>query len=139
MVDIESLVVELLDEEEDDDELDRLLSLLRDLDRFRLEPLRVLDELKRMLLRCQEEFFICQYPHPFRDDLRVFDDFDDRLLFEELYKQYFYTFTSEETYDCVFDGRVGPYSNLRVASFFFSFTKTRFSTETFHGYLYLHS
>ena len=138
MVDIESLVVELLDEEEED-ELDRLLLLLRDLDRFRLEPLRVLDELKRMSLTCQEEFFICQYPHPFRDDLCFFDDFDDRLLFEELYKQYFHIFLSEETYDCVFDGRVGPYSNLRVASFFFSFTKMRFSTEIFHGYLYPHS
>lgn len=124
IVDIESLVVELLDEEEED-ELDRLLSLLRDRDRFRLEPLPVLDELKRMQLICQEDFFICQYPHPFRDDLCFFDD---RLFFE-----------SEVPCDCAFNGRVGPYSNFRVDSFFFSFAQIRFSSEIFHEYLYLRS
>lgn len=103
IVDMESLVVELLDEEEgddDDDELDRLLSLLLvgDLNRFRFDPLPVVDELKRMSRGCQEEFFICQYPHPFRDDLCFLDDFDDRLSFEELDKQCacIYTFVSNE-------------------------------------------
>lgn len=79
----------------------------------------MVEELKRMSIGCQEEFFICQYPHPFRDDLCFFDDFDDRRSFEELYTNTMYILDPiKSTYDDIFDGRVGPYSNFRVASFF---------------------
>jgi hypothetical protein len=64
---------------------------------------------------------IRQCSHPFTDECRFFGDLVNRVFFEDLFEgkenqRIFFYF--EKTYVCKVDGKLGPYSSFRAASFF---------------------
>ena len=118
------------DEEEDDDELDRLLLVERELDvleldRFRFDPLSnetTDDELKRMGRRqCRWDAKKNKLPcfSPFRrwtSSARLCRDIS--LLRRSKQPKQSSTYSHLHTYVERFEGKLGPYSSLRTASFF---------------------